>query len=231
MVLDGKETETSAQAEDRRREGADDEVDAGIAHVEKGSSSVLLEEESRRESGKNIDLAPEDNSTKKMSLKRNIHMLGDMNDPVGEGKSSGGEDLLGERSSVKRQFSELQRKRAEYQEHLEFIDSNPSKFSYLQLTFNEFLAQTEALESEFQEGENQETIFQEFLQSTVGTRRDRELLWLLCANWFELVQRSKRQWMESALNDEVKTEADEEHDHTPASNTRVLPGEPAENNH
>ncbi|KAG0596269.1 hypothetical protein M758_UG238800 [Ceratodon purpureus] len=167
------------------------------------------------ESSGNPVLNVGESSDHSMSLKRSIDNLDATDDNNAEEQRTGGEEGREDGSLLKRRFSELQKKRAGYKEHLDSIDSDP-KLSYLQLTFKEFIAQTEALESEFEEGENQETIYKEFLASKLP-RREREILWLLRANRFELVQRSKRQWRESGAKDENKTQAKEDVHHTVAT--------------
>ena len=150
-----------------------------------GTSSVQVKENDGREISGKLILNPGDNSEHSMLMKRSLHCLDATNDNNAEEKRTRGEEVHKDISLLKRRFSELQKKRAGYQEHLDFIASN-LKLLYLQLKFEEFLAQTEALESEFEEGENQETFYKGLASKL--PRREREHLSLLRANRFELVK-------------------------------------------
>ena len=219
-----KEFEKNASAEQQGIDAADEELLKTNVIVETSPVSKTVEENVGGESSRDVELLFEEEYNRNVSHKRNIDTHGDVNESEAGNTSSGGEVVREEGSLLRRRFSELDKKRREYTKHLEFIDSNPSKLSYLQLTFNEFLAQTEALESEFKEGENQETIFQDYLDST-GPKKERELLWLLRANRFELVQQSKRQWRESRGSDKSNAEEEGEHNQATTSAKQGFPTE------
>ena len=84
----------------------------------------------------------------------------------------------------------LQRKRR-FEEHLRLVRTDP-ELTYLEMSWEEFLSQVPAEEDEFGPDEDLTTIYSDCMELPYS-RKEQMKEWLLRANRYETVQRSKRQ--------------------------------------